>query len=235
MPDAAPASDGLTLRVATYNVERDRPSGIVLAEVTRLSEAADVLLLQECNGYLPALQKVPGFQWVAFSAAAEQHESMILVRDGIKITASRAVKVTTAGWTTATGHRTPPKWATVATIAGVEFWSLHTAPTQQPSAKRLAARARARSYDELMHSLPTSGRCVIGADWNVTPTGTGAATFPKRFFPTIGLTLHAPDAGTHGSRTIDYFATKGVRMSNVHVVSGNWGSDHKPVVGDVTL
>jgi endonuclease/exonuclease/phosphatase family metal-dependent hydrolase len=234
-PAPAPAKPR-TMRVVSWNVERDRNPGVVRGEVEGLiaQTKADVVCLQEANDYAAVLRQVPGFTTIAFHAAPEQDGTTILIRNGIGHHPGHAVKTTSAGWTTVRGGKTPPMWATVCLIEDVEFWAVHTPPSQQPTAKRKVMRARARAYDEVMRSLKPGPHAVVAGDWNVTPDATAVATFPKPRFHELGLQLVAPRSGTKGNRAIDYFGVKGVRAGACTVVAGKRGSDHRPVQFTIT-
>lgn len=239
-PKPKPAKVTRTLRIGTYNVERDRNTQAVLGELIRLTRNLDVLMLQETNGYGDTLTKVPGFRLVRYTAAKEQGETAILVRDGLEVHYARAEQVTTTGWRTVRGGRTSPKWGTFARVEGCGFLSVHTAPTVQSAVKRLASPARWKSYRELMASIrrlaPKMPKpLVVGADWNVdAKTDSGKlADFPRSTLAHVGMLRAFPTTGTHGSRVIDGFGIKGAVVSDVRALSG-YGSDHRPVVATIT-
>jgi GH25 family lysozyme M1 (1,4-beta-N-acetylmuramidase) len=252
-PAPKPKPVGRTLRIGTWNLQRDRNPLIVAGELAKVVRTChlDVLMLQECNDYRRILSKVPGYAPVAFYNVLEQAESMILVRAGLAITAAKAVQVTSdpdgtgpaiAGWfTTKAGGKTPAKHVTVATVEGMPFISGHTAPSVQNAALRATHPRQWRSYREW--SLRTAGvllrlgeKACIGADWNVdAAVDTGRQPeFPRAMLATAGMTRSFPAAGTADTRVIDGFGIKGGILTSVSTQRLGLGSDHRPVTATLT-
>lgn len=251
---APPKPATKTLRIGTWNLQRDRNPTVVAAELDRLLAATrlDVLMLQECNDYRRLLTQVHGYRPVAYYQIREQAESMILVRKGLEVTHPKAVQVTfdpdgkgpgIAGWyTTKRGGHTPAKHLTIATVEGFTFVSGHPAPSVQNTALRLTHPRQWRSYKDWSARTATTLRGLgdqvcIGADWNVDADVDHGKqrVFPRAMLASVGMTRRFPEAGTAaGARTIDYFGVKGGIITELTVNRLGFGSDHRPVSGILT-
>lgn len=237
-----PPEPPTVLRVIDWNIKFGRVPAVVLAEVRALIEAtnADVVTLQEVSGYDAILKQVTGYTVHQFHTAPGSDETAVLVRDGLEVTNPHAVQVSQDGYRRVTGKLTNPIWAPVVTVEGCTVIAVHTPPTVQTAVQRAAAPNRFRAYRQIIASLRGlvgDGHIVVAGDWNTRHTTTKPADFPATSFPTMGLTLIAPENGpTHDSRTIDYFGVAGVAaVEDVRVIAGVRGSDHRPVGMTVTL
>lgn len=217
-------------RVVCWNVQRDRALDRALGEIRDLCRRADVMLLQETQGYARHI-KIPGWQVLAVDGH-ERDETCILVRDHLEVGTHGPRQVTTRGWRTVRGGTTPPKWNQRAEVDGIEYVSVHTPPTVQTARMHVHSPARWRAYREQVANIKPGRRAVVAGDWNLTPRSPFGAWLKRRMVDK-GLQRHTSGHGTHGKREIDYLFARGVRVGPVRVLP-KLGSDHRPISFTVT-
>lgn len=154
------------LRVACWNVERDRTAAERMDMLAFLARAAtklhvDVFCLQEVKGYRSIL-RIPGFTTYQFDKPHGALHNAILVREGREVAGARARQMSPLGWIISTGQAHSP---TVTTLARIDGWlvvgSVHEAVSVDwrggrvvGPARRVAARiAAARGYVRLARRL----------------------------------------------------------------------------------
>jgi endonuclease/exonuclease/phosphatase family metal-dependent hydrolase len=222
------------LRVVSYNVRgfRDGPDDVA-AVIRRLRP--DVLLLNETGPRrrLRRLARSTGMRAAAdpWSPLRRRVKNAVLVRPPWRVVEHRLVRF-------ARSRRWYPRGALVATI-------------EAPEARAIAVCVhlglhpveRRRHAEELVTLLRRErDPVVIGGDLNERPDGRAVAALAERFrdaWPpgdeVAGETFPAPEP----TARIDYvFVSEGIRVERAMVPPTpdvRTASDHRPVVGEVTL
>ena len=198
------------LRIGLWNVQRDRPVDQVVDQVADVFALyqLDALGLCESNDYVHALRGRRG--WLVLTGthvAAGSRETALLVRDGVDVTGSWTLKLTTDGWITVRGGRTAPKYAPTALLDGwLRVAVVHTPPSCRfPRGNHgpVGPVRRVTSFVALAHRLrrylrrrPRGQAQLVGGDWNATPAARGPAS-PRWLARVSGCRISAPRKGTH--------------------------------------
>jgi hypothetical protein len=232
----------VSLEVGWWNMRRDRDKSTAAREALAVMDAydLDVLALQETGGYVHQLRCLPGVQCVAFDAKRGQADTAILVREGHTLSDTGIEPMTTLGWVTVRGGKTPPKYLPHVLVDGwLRVGSLHTAPsvrfdndaTPEGPVRRVASTiAHARSEVRFAGAHP--GPLVITGDRNAEPDDRGRFS-PWWISRKTGLKLIAPEGATHGAkRVIDFALGRGV--TGTATTRKRHGSDHAAVTATIT-
>lgn len=227
---------GLQVRGGTWNMERDRPPAIAVRSAIALMDtrALDFLCIQECADYLPQLRRAQDtYEVIAFHDAPGQSESALLVRRTVEHGHGWQVRATRSGWITVRGGRTPPKYLTATTVAGVTVVSAHTAPSVSwrggritgPVRRVISMRQFARAV--VRFARHHSGPLLIAGDWNATPEARGRYS-PHWIARKTGMRVAAPAKSTHGPRVIDFALIRDCSAKATR--EKRRGSDHHAVL-----
>ncbi|WP_197024656.1 endonuclease/exonuclease/phosphatase family protein [Cellulomonas sp. KRMCY2] len=214
-----------SLRVMTYNVRQLKDDRAAVLAVLRAA-VPDVVAVQEpprgpfARTRLRRLAADAGLDAVVVGSGART--TALLVRQGLRVTGTRAVRLSWRPGRTRRG-------LAVADVAGVRVVSVHLS---------LDPAERARHLDRLLLVVRSGDACVVAGDLNEKPGG------PAR--RRLGLHLHDLTGGagpTYPAKApvhrIDaVLATSGLTGDGAHVVVGETAaraSDHCAVVVELGL
>jgi hypothetical protein len=202
---------GQLLRVGLWNMQRDRPVRDVVDQVVDLFALyqLDALGLCEANDYVHELRaRRAGIVVLTGSSVfAGSRETALVVRDGVDVTGSWTVKLTSAGWVTVRGGKTAPKYAPTALLDGwLRVTVVHTPPSCRfPRGNHgpVGPVRRVAAFVALTHRLrrflrrrPAGQAQLVVGDWNATPAARGPAS-PAWLARVSGGRIVAPHKGTH--------------------------------------
>lgn len=115
------------LRVLLWNIERDRPVRVALAQLRDLIEQTDpdVIVLNEATQYVAgAGVMLADFRLVTGDTRGSS-ECAVLVKGG----SPRVVQLSDDGWTTVTGHEHAPIFGAFVRIDGLHLGGIHMPPS----------------------------------------------------------------------------------------------------------
>lgn len=230
------------MRVGIWNCEHSRNDPFVArtARQILLGHDLDALLLGETREYTRELNHLADCRFLHFDGAPGQHDTGILVRDGVPVTGLHVARMTRKGWITVRGGRTPAKWLPSCILNGwLRVGVVHLPPSVRftgrlPSGpvRRVAAFAvHAQRLVRWIKRRRQDRALFIGGDWNAVP-GPSTRWHPGWIAERTGLEVAAPKQGTHGRRVIDYALVRGVEVTDIRV-GDKYGSDHSLVVYDL--
>lgn len=136
--------DGTTLRMLTWNMQRDRRIELVLSQLQDLNiqHRPHVMVLQEANQYVAALRyRYPDWHLITGDHPATQ-QNVIMVRRTQIITGHRVVQLSQDGWVTVQGKEHAPVYAPTVVVDGwCRFVGIHMPPSVnwRPKRSRVAA------------------------------------------------------------------------------------------------
>lgn len=210
-----------TLRLALWNVRRDRPEKVVRETLRELLDGApdrlpyDVLLLVETDGYKRVVRSLEeyGHTAILYDAEPGQANTSIVVRAGLDTSRHHCKRMTRRGWVTVRGGRTPAKWLPSALVAGLLRVSVgHPAPSVDsvqtarglfelvgPALRIASTVAWMRSGRDWWRNRSPHRAAVMAADFNEPPSSRGRHT-PRWLAEQSRAHVVAPSTPTHGHR-----------------------------------
>lgn len=227
------------VRLGSWNmgVQRDQGAAAQAGIRMLLDYKLDGLALQECSRYLDDLRRqLPDGVGLEYSVDAPgMSNTAWLYRKSAKVDLGGQWQLTTAGWVTVRGGRTPPKYGTQIRFGGwLRAVSGHRPPSVRWVRRRMigpvrrvrAMREHAINEVRVVRRIRGAGDAVaILEDWNATPSQRGPCS-PRWVADAVGGRLAPPPHPTHGRRTIDYALVVGARAGSPARAGRRGGSDH---------
>lgn len=222
------------LQGGTWNMRHRRGARQVATDLKLLLNRyprLDFLVLNEAQRYAAILDALDGWDRVARQRTHTEHQ-VILVRRGVHHGPGYQRRMSLFGYLMRNGHRTLPKNASTVELDG---W-LRVVGVHEPPHHRIGTEAVRRQYlrrltgflhrHQLARYVRRHGREALVAvgDWNQTPDAPGIRRLARR----ARMAIRAPQAPTHGKRTIDYPVSHGCRVTDVEV-GPRYRSDHHVV------
>jgi hypothetical protein len=129
----SPGTGEMPVRVATWNVQRDRAPAVVAAQVAQLlrEHRPDVLCIQEGKQYHHALRRMArqsGYRLTASAQPGKWH-NLILTNIDRETGQPSWVRLSPRGWRTVTGGEHTALWGTSVRVAWLRVVCLHLPPS----------------------------------------------------------------------------------------------------------
>lgn len=199
---------------------------LLLDRLEQLSDAADVVLLQEVTPWFASMveQHLGAFDTASSFRSDGVAGCLLALRRSLGATTFEAVRIGRQG-------------AVIGTASGLTFASVHLswAPDDDPAPAAFA------EVEELAALISTAGTAVVAGDLNCRPPHPVTAVLAR-----CGLSVVAPTGPTANvagtPTTLDGFAVRGVTVSRLEVADpvdrplpdDRYGSDHAAVVATLS-
>ena len=208
---------------ALFNCKNGRNPRLVRAGLQALLDEhrPAFVLLQECNGYVPALSLISGYRLVIHDVCG----TGILVRINVEAKFASVHKLGSLPWPYRANKSRPVRWhpRRAACKVIIDGWldavAIHMPPMPETSHQRAIAYAtgirRLTRYanDRLARPL------LIGGDWN-TPGRKDGPDTPRRLAAQIGADV------TYEPGEVLYVLARKCHVSNLRALPKAGGSDH---------